>query len=106
MGSSSTPNCSLEISRSPQCKLLTLASSCYEMSGLGYLGTDMVLDKKRGPMLLELNARPGLSIQIANAAGLLPRLRAVTKLGKVTMSVEERINFAMDNFGVFTGPQR
>ncbi|GAA4496257.1 alpha-L-glutamate ligase-like protein [Pseudaeromonas paramecii] len=86
-------------------KLLTLASSCYEMSGLGYLGTDMVLDKKRGPMLLELNARPGLSIQIANAAGLLPRLRAVTKLGKVSMSVEERIQFAMDKFGIFTGPQ-
>ncbi|MGL5198192.1 MAG: alpha-L-glutamate ligase-like protein, partial [Aeromonas veronii] len=31
--------------------LLTLAASCYEMSGLGYIGTDMVLDKFRGPML-------------------------------------------------------
>ena len=82
-------------------KLLNLASSCYEMSGLGYIGTDMVLDKRRGPMLLELNARPGLSIQIANAAGLLPRLRQVEKLGKVQMGVEERVAYAMEHFGVF-----
>ena len=82
-------------------KLLNLAASCYEMSGLGYIGTDMVLDKQRGPMLLELNARPGLSIQIANAAGLLPRLRMVEKLGNVKMSVEERVAFAMENFGIF-----
>ena len=82
-------------------KLLNLAASCYEMSGLGYIGTDMVLDKKRGPMLLELNARPGLSIQIANAAGLLPRLRQIEKLGNVKMSVEERVAYAMEHFGVF-----
>ena len=82
-------------------KLLNLAASCYEMSGLGYIGTDMVLDKTRGPMLLELNARPGLSIQIANAAGLLPRLRQIEKLGKVKMSVEERVAYAMEHFGIF-----
>lgn len=82
-------------------KLLNLAASCYEMSGLGYIGTDMVLDKKRGPMLLELNARPGLSIQIANAAGLLPRLRQIEKLGNFSMSVEERVAYAMEHFGVF-----
>ncbi len=42
-------------------KLLTLAASAWEMTGLGYMGTDMVLDKVKGPMVLELNARPGLS---------------------------------------------
>ncbi|WP_239639417.1 alpha-L-glutamate ligase-like protein, partial [Vibrio cholerae] len=47
-------------------RLLTLAASAWEMTGLGYLGTDMVLDKEEGPMVLELNARPGLAIQIAN----------------------------------------
>ncbi|HFF2940885.1 TPA: alpha-L-glutamate ligase-like protein, partial [Vibrio cholerae] len=56
-------------------RLLTLAASAWEMTGLGYLGTDMVLDKEEGPMVLELNARPGLAIQIANGAGLLPRLQ-------------------------------
>ena len=44
------------------------------MTGLGYLGTDMVLDRDRGPMLLELNARPGLAIQMANGEGLRRRL--------------------------------
>jgi len=82
-------------------KLLHLAASCYEMSGLGYIGTDIVLDKKRGPLLLELNARPGLSIQIANAAGLLPRLRQIEGLGPVKMSVEERVAYAQQHFGVF-----
>lgn len=53
--------------------LLELAARCYEMTGLGYLGADMVLDSERGPMLLELNARPGLSIQMANGCGLRRR---------------------------------
>lgn len=60
--------------------ILTLASLCYEMTELGYLGTDIVIDRDKGPMLLELNARPGLSIQIANNRGLLPRLRHVETL--------------------------
>ncbi|MDO2946898.1 alpha-L-glutamate ligase-like protein [Aeromonas simiae] len=81
--------------------LLTLAASCYEMSGLGYIGTDMVLDKQRGPMLLELNARPGLAIQIANGRGLVPNLKAVEKLGNTKMTVPQRIAFAKEHFGVF-----
>ncbi|MDP5290901.1 alpha-L-glutamate ligase-like protein [Oceanimonas sp. CHS3-5] len=80
-------------------QLLSLSSSCYEMSGLGYIGTDMVLDKQKGPMLLELNARPGLAIQTANAAGLLPRLRKIEKLGKkITLTPEERVAFSRKEF--------
>jgi alpha-L-glutamate ligase-like protein len=45
--------------------------------GLGYVGVDVVIDAAQGPMLLEANARPGLAIQIANNAGLVPRLRAI-----------------------------
>jgi alpha-L-glutamate ligase-like protein len=45
--------------------------------GLGYLGVDVVVDAEHGPMLLEANARPGLTIQIANGRGLLPRLEAI-----------------------------
>ncbi len=60
-------------------RLLELASGCYEMSGLGYLGTDMVLDRNRGPLLLELNARPGLAIQMANGCGLAPRVARIDK---------------------------
>lgn len=80
-------------------RLLYLASSCYEMSGMGYLGTDMVLDRDLGPMLLELNARPGLAIQIANGQGILPRLKLVESLGDDhNMSVEERIEYCKKHF--------
>jgi alpha-L-glutamate ligase-like protein len=45
--------------------------------GLGYVGVDIVVDERLGPMLLEANARPGLAIQIANGRGLVPRLQAI-----------------------------
>lgn len=80
-------------------RLIYLASSCYEMSGMGYLGTDMVLDRDLGPMLLELNARPGLAIQIANGQGILPRLKLIESLGDDhNMSVQERIDFCKKHF--------
>lgn len=80
-------------------QLLTLAVSCFDMSGLGYLGTDIVLDQNKGPMLLELNARPGLSIQVANGQGLLPRLRQIEALSKKhKMSVAQRVDYAREYF--------
>lgn len=81
-------------------KLLTLAASAWEMTALGYIGTDMVIDKEKGPMVLELNARPGLSIQIANGCGILPRLQHIEKLpGNVApLSPEERVNYAAKHF--------
>lgn len=82
-------------------RLIYLASSCYEMSGMGYLGTDMVLDRDLGPMLLELNARPGLAIQIANGQGILPRLKLIESLGDDhNMSVQERIDFCKKHFSL------
>lgn len=60
-------------------KILKLAARLEELIGLGYLGVDIVIDEDYGPMMLEVNARPGLSIQIANQAGLLPKLDAVDK---------------------------
>ncbi|MFN4262769.1 MAG: alpha-L-glutamate ligase-like protein [Thioalkalivibrionaceae bacterium] len=59
--------------------LLRLAAGCHELAGLGYLGVDVVLDEIHGPMILELNARPGLAIQIANRHGLGPRLKTVDR---------------------------
>ncbi len=44
---------------------------------LGYLGFDIVLDRARGPLVLEVNARPGLEIQNVTGEpmrGLLGRL--------------------------------
>ncbi len=79
--------------------MLHLACACYDMTGLGYLGVDLVLDQNRGPLLLELNARPGLSIQVANFAGLLPRLRKVESLKKPERySLDARVNFSVQHF--------
>lgn len=81
--------------------LLSLAASTWEVTELGYLGCDIVMDAQRGPLILELNARPGLSIQIANNAGLLPRLRAIEALPRKAlrrMSGAQRIEFATQHF--------
>lgn len=79
-------------------QLLSLAARCYEVTQLGYLGCDIVIDEHKGPLLLELNARPGLSIQIANNQGLLPRLRHVENLEEFSPSVSDRVTYAMRTF--------
>tara|TARA_R110001592_G_scaffold363248_6_gene682307 strand:- start:2175 stop:3128 length:954 start_codon:yes stop_codon:yes gene_type:complete len=81
-------------------QILDLASRCVAMTGLGYLGVDIVLDKVRGPMLLELNARPGLAIQVANMAGLRHRLAVAETIAAQTDSHEEKIALARQHFGV------
>lgn len=78
--------------------MLLLASRCYDMTGLGYLGVDLVLDKHAGPQLLELNARPGLAIQVANHQGLLPRLRNIEALNHSAGNAQERVAYAMNHF--------
>jgi len=50
--------------------MLAIAARCYDAIPLGYLGVDLVLDAEHGPLVLELNARPGLTIQLANRRGL------------------------------------
>ena len=79
-------------------QLLLLAAHCYEVTHLGYLGCDIVLDEHRGPLLLEMNARPGLSIQIANDEGLLPRLEHIEGLETFARSVEDRVAYATQTF--------
>jgi hypothetical protein len=74
--------------------LLDFAARCHELTGLGYLGVDIVLDRDQGPMLLELNVRPGLNIQIANRSGLRQRLRVIESRPD-GVPVEERVAFSM-----------
>lgn len=77
--------------------ILMLAARCYDITGLGYLGVDIVLDKDRGALILELNARPGLNIQIANSTGLgarLARIEAVTR----ERDAGERVEFSREVF--------
>lgn len=60
-------------------RILEIAVAATDGTGLGYVGADVVVDARRGPVILELNARPGLAIQLANRAGLRPRLDAVDR---------------------------
>ncbi|KHL68769.1 alpha-L-glutamate ligase [Pseudomonas flexibilis] len=84
---------------------MRLAAGCYELCGLGYIGVDMVLDQDKGPLILELNARPGLNIQIANNCGLTLRTQAVEahletlRKAAVTETPEQRVRFAQEVFG-------
>jgi len=79
-------------------RLLEIAANSFELTGLGYLGIDIVLDRDLGPLILELNARPGLNIQIANRAGLRSRLDAVLEHRARLVSVAERVAFARERF--------
>ena len=92
---SGEPICGLSI---PQWEyILTLAARCYELTGLGYLGVDVVLDRSLGPLILELNARPGLNIQIANNVGLKKRLERIQHLSG-EHSVEEKVALVREAF--------
>ena len=62
-------------------RILKLAVEAQEaVPSLGFLGVDVILDKEKGPMILELNARPGLEIQNANLSPLKKRLERVEGL--------------------------
>ncbi len=74
---------------------LLIAAKAYEMTGLGYFGADIVLDAQKGPMMLELNARPGLAIQIANHSGLQKAIKKVDKKYPSGLTPEERIDFIL-----------
>jgi alpha-L-glutamate ligase-like protein len=78
--------------------MLDIASRCYDITGLGYIGVDIVLDRDRGPLVLELNARPGLAIQIANRQGLLRRLQICEARANFDAPVGERVAFAKHEF--------
>lgn len=79
-------------------RLLEMAALSYEMTNLGYQGIDIVLDKDKGPLVLELNARPGLNIQIANREGLGHRLALVEANKERLTSAMDRVAFAKANF--------
>lgn len=85
-------------------RILDIAARCYELTGLGYIGVDIVLDRDLGPLVLELNARPGLAIQIANRQGLLRRLRICEHQADFRAAADQRIEFAKREFKHPVGP--
>lgn len=83
-------------------EVMKLAIRCQEVTGLGYLGADIVLQPsikhpgKTLPKVLELNAQPGLKIQLANKVGLQRRLERVE--GVKVVSAEHGIRIAKELF--------
>ncbi|MCH7834557.1 MAG: alpha-L-glutamate ligase-like protein [Proteobacteria bacterium] len=78
--------------------ILRSAARGYEVTGLGYLGVDMVIDRERGPLILEMNARPGLNIQIANCTGLAKRIARVDEIHDESAGPDERSRVARREF--------
>ena len=77
-------------------EILLLASRSSEMARIGYLGVDIVIDKIKGPLLLEMNARPGLSIQLANQRGLRGLLDKVLKQAPRDLEFRQRVKWALE----------
>ncbi|EKD49309.1 MAG: ketopantoate hydroxymethyltransferase [uncultured bacterium] len=78
-------------------EILETSIRCQKITGIGYLGVDVAIDEKNGPMIFELNARPGLEIQNVNRAPLATRLRRVE--GLEVNSVEKGVRLAKELFG-------
>ncbi len=79
--------------------MLLVAARGSDMTGLGYLGVDMVIDVSEGPLMLEMNARPGLQIQVANGSGLKSRLNRIDQAPpQIFASPETRVDWAMEAF--------
>lgn len=81
-------------------KILDIAVTCHEMTGLGYLGVDLMIDETLGPLMIEVNARPGLAIQMANGVGLLHRLEPAALQHRLHPGAgrADRIAFAKAHF--------
>ena len=78
--------------------ILESSARGYEVTGLGYLGVDMVIDDARGPLILEMNARPGLNIQIANSIGLAGRIARIEEILDEGATPAQRAAIARQEF--------
>jgi len=78
--------------------ILESSARGYDVTGLGYLGVDMVIDNDRGPLILDMNARPGLNIQIANCAGLAKRVARIDEIYDSSATPEMRAATARQEF--------
>jgi len=78
--------------------ILESAARCHEVTELGYLGVDMVIDRDLGPLILEMNARPGLNIQIANCTGLATRIARIDQIFKDDDAPAKRARLARREF--------
>ncbi len=77
-------------------KILELAVNVQKTTGIKYLWCDVVLDEKMWPLLLEMNIRAWLEVQVSNLAPLKSRLDRVE--GIRVNSVEKGVRLWRDLF--------
>ncbi len=78
-------------------EMLLIASRIQYNTNIGYLAVDLTIDADMGPALLEVNARAGLMVQVANLAPLRSRLERVSGIDVGTP--EKGVRLALDLFG-------
>lgn len=78
-------------------EILLIASRIQYNTNIGYLAVDLTIDADMGPALLEVNARAGLMVQVANLAPLRARLERVSGIDVTTP--EKGVRLAQDLFG-------
>ncbi|MCK5020610.1 MAG: DUF1704 domain-containing protein [Candidatus Peribacteraceae bacterium] len=78
-------------------EILLICSRIQQITNIGYLACDIAIDENMGPALLEVNARAGLMVQLANLAPLRARLEKVkdVKVG----TPEKGVRMGKDLFG-------
>lgn len=94
-----TPVAGIQIPRWEE--ILLISSRIQYITNIGYLAVDLTIDHELGPVLLEVNARAGLMVQVANLAPLRARLERVSGL-KVS-SPEKGVRIAQELFGEKVG---
>lgn len=97
-----TPVAGIQIPRWEE--MLLISSRIQHITNIGYLAVDLTIDHELGPVLLEVNARAGLMVQVANLAPLRARLERVAGL-KVS-SPEKGVRIAQELFGEKVGRRR
>ncbi|MDD5469921.1 MAG: DUF1704 domain-containing protein, partial [Candidatus Peribacteraceae bacterium] len=77
--------------------ILLVCAKIQHVTNIGYLAVDITIDAQIGPAVLEVNARAGLSVQVANLAPLRARLERVQGLS--VSSPEKGVRIGQDLFG-------
>lgn len=78
-------------------KMLMSAVKAARASGLGFCAVDFLIDRDHGPLIVELNARIGLRMQVTNQDGLKWRLEQIKSIP--VKSDAHAIRLGKDLFG-------
>ncbi|MBD3300266.1 MAG: hypothetical protein GF347_02860 [Candidatus Moranbacteria bacterium] len=78
-------------------EILNMSVQAQQITNIGFLGIDIMIDRDRGPVVAELNSRPGLGIQIANLSPLKTRLNKVE--GLKIKTIKRGVRVGQDLFG-------